>query len=86
MLSVTDARRRLTEVVGRAERGERVILTRRGRPVAAIVAVDPEPEAEGPLGLAALAGTFARYDLGDAAAAVVDLRGASRDRAVPEIE
>ena len=60
-LSAAQAKSRLADCLRKAERGESVIITRRGRPVAALVAVDrvalPKPKGSRPsLGLAGLAG------------------------------
>jgi prevent-host-death family protein len=60
-LSAAQAKSRLADCLRKAERGESVIITRRGRPVAALVAVDRVtlPKSKGSrasLGLAGLAG------------------------------
>src|SRR5712692_10307366 len=60
-LSAAQAKSRLADCLRKAERGESVIITRRGRPVAALVAVDRMtlPKSKGSrasLGLAGLAG------------------------------
>ena len=39
--SIADAKARLSELVDRAEAGEPQIITRRGKPVAKIVAIEP---------------------------------------------
>ena len=39
MVSITEARRRLSELVSAAERGESIVITRRGRKVARLVPV-----------------------------------------------
>lgn len=39
-VNLSDAKARLSELVGRAEGGEEVTIMRRGRPVARIVALD----------------------------------------------
>jgi prevent-host-death family protein len=38
-MSITEARRRLGQLLDRAERGERILITRRGKPIAAIVPI-----------------------------------------------
>ena len=43
--SLADAKARLSELVNRAEAGEPQIITRRGKPVAKIVAIEPEKKA-----------------------------------------
>jgi prevent-host-death family protein len=40
-VSIRVARRRLSEIVGAAERGESVVLTRHGREVARVVPAEP---------------------------------------------
>jgi prevent-host-death family protein len=41
-----EAKNRLSELLDRAERGEEVIITRRGKPVAKLVPVTPHPDRE----------------------------------------
>lgn len=50
-VTLADAKAHLSELVERATRGETVRITRRGKPVARIVAVDRAPK---PIDLAAL--------------------------------
>lgn len=57
-MSIAEARARIAEVVRRAERGEIVELTRRGRPVAIVRA--PADESGGDAFLAAVAAWRAR--------------------------
>jgi len=42
-VSISDARKRLSQLVLAAERGESVVLTRRGKAVACIVPVEKKP-------------------------------------------
>ena len=42
--NVLDARNNLSSLVARAEAGEEIVISRRGTPVAKIVAYEPEPE------------------------------------------
>lgn len=51
-VTVADAKAHLSEVLDRVERGEEVIITRRGRPVARMTSVELPKK---PLDLAALA-------------------------------
>ena len=52
MVSITEARNSLSQLIDEAEKGEEIVLTRAGKPVARIVSVDsatstvklPEPE------------------------------------------
>ena len=60
VLGVAETKRRFAELLDRVVRGERVVVTRRGRPVAALVPAAPEAtdERPAPLGLAAFAGAL----------------------------
>jgi antitoxin (DNA-binding transcriptional repressor) of toxin-antitoxin stability system len=84
---VTEARRRLTEIIDRVLAGDRVVITRNGRPVVAIVPAPADPDAgTTPLGLAAFAGAVARRDeLDDAVSAVVATRSVTRERETPDL-
>ena len=65
-LSITQARRKLTEVAGRVQRaGERIVIQKHGKPVAALVA---------PSDLAALEALEDRLDLLDALDALAHYR------------
>ena len=46
-VGIYDARARLSELVGRVEAGEEVVLTRRGKPVVRLVAAKPLREGSG---------------------------------------
>lgn len=39
-INVNEARRRFAEIIGRVERGEQVVINRRGKPVAKMSAAD----------------------------------------------
>jgi prevent-host-death family protein len=41
-ISITEAKTKLSALIAAAERGEEIILTRRGKPVARIVAIAPK--------------------------------------------
>lgn len=43
-VSVTDAKGQLTELVRRSEKGDDIVLTRHGRPVARLVPICPAPD------------------------------------------
>ena len=45
-VTITNAKAQLTELVRRAEHGEDIVLTRHGRPIVALTAVNPEPRRE----------------------------------------
>lgn len=61
-LAVADARRRFSELIDRVEGGEEVLLSRRGKVVAARVPVDAPRPTRSPVGLAAVAGALADWD------------------------
>jgi prevent-host-death family protein len=87
MPGVADTKRRFAEILDRVSEGERVIVSRRGRPVAAIVPV-PAAEEDSPLGLAAFAGALAGRgdDLDEVVGGIVATRSVCREREVPEVE
>ncbi len=41
--SIAETKDRLSELIGRAEKGEEVVITRHGHPVARISAIEPKP-------------------------------------------
>jgi len=62
-IPVAEAKARFSELLDRVSRGERFVVVRHGRPMAALVppaAVTPARDA--PAGLAALAGALADWD------------------------
>jgi prevent-host-death family protein len=86
MPGVADTKRNFAEILDRVSEGERVIVSRRGRPIAAIVPVPADGE-DSPLGLAAFAGALAaRGDLDEVVAGVVATRSVAREREAPEVE
>jgi antitoxin (DNA-binding transcriptional repressor) of toxin-antitoxin stability system len=46
VVNVQEAKTRLSELLGRVERGEQVVIARAGRPVARLEAVTPSPRRE----------------------------------------
>jgi prevent-host-death family protein len=88
-LGVTDAKRRFSELIDRVGRGERFVVTRRGKPVLALVA-PKELEAEReqkPLGLLSMVGALA--DVEDFEAVMKDVvrqRRRSRGRSAPRFD
>lgn len=78
-LSVAETKRRFSELIERVQRGERIVVSRRGKPVVALVAPEPvlDLHRERPLGLAALAGALAEWK--DLEAVVEDIYRARRD-------
>jgi len=66
-LGVGEAKRRLSELMSRVVyRGERFLIQRRGRPMAALVSVDDlerlEPEPAAPRGVLAALGAWADFE------------------------
>ncbi|HMJ01387.1 MAG TPA: type II toxin-antitoxin system prevent-host-death family antitoxin [Conexibacter sp.] len=43
-MSVTEAKASFSQLLDRVERGEQIVITRRGRPIAMLVRHEPEPE------------------------------------------
>lgn len=50
-VNIHDAKTHFSRLVERAERGERITIARAGKPVAMLVAVEPETRLERPLGI-----------------------------------
>jgi prevent-host-death family protein len=86
-IGLTEAREQLTEILERVLEGERVVVTRYGSQVAAIVPVPADlDDRQRPLGLAAFAGAVAfRPGLYETVADVVALRSLARERQPPEL-
>jgi prevent-host-death family protein len=87
-IGTAEAKRRFSELVDRVGEGERIVVSRRGRPAVVLIAPTPdllEPGPSGPLtGLAALAGALAEWEDIDAAVdEIYAARRASRDRPAP---
>lgn len=90
ILGVAEAKRRFAELIERVGGGERVVVTRHGKPAVAIVppeAVDARQPTGRPTGFAALAGALADIDdFGDVMDGVVRSRRTGRDRPAPELD
>lgn len=87
VVGVAEAKRRFSELIDRVRAGERFLVTRRGRPVLALVPpaglLDEEPQR---VGLAALAGALADWDdLDEVVQEIYASRRRARDRDVPEL-
>lgn len=86
-----EAKRRFSELVDRVGSGERFVVTRRNRPVLALVPpeqadLDDRQNRE-PTGLASIAGALAEWeDLDEVAAEIYEARRSSGDRPVPELD
>ena len=86
-IGTAEAKRRFSELADRVEQGERFVISRRGRPVVALVSPEAgTPEAPRPpvKGLAALAGAMADWD-DDVVAEIYAAREASTDRPAPDL-
>ena len=88
MLSVAETKRRFSELIERVSRGERFVVTRRGKPVLALVrpnsAMTREHE---PAGLAAVAGALDEWPAFEQIMnEVYASRQKARDRPAPELE
>jgi prevent-host-death family protein len=88
-LGTAEAKRRFSELVDRVGKGERFLISRRGRPAVALV--PPAAElfklpAKSPSGLAALAGALAEWDeLDEVVTEIYAGRRTSTDRPAPDL-
>jgi prevent-host-death family protein len=88
VVGVAEAKAKLSELLERVSRGERIVVAKRGKPVA--VLAPPEAVSDDvahPRGLASLAGVLADWpslerDLNQ----VIEARRTARDRGVPDLE
>lgn len=87
MLGVAEAKRRFSELIDRVRGGERFVVTRRGRPVVALVPpTESLDEERRPFGLAALAGALADWsELDQVVEEIYAARRGARDRDVPDL-
>ena len=51
VVNIHEAKTHFSRLVERAERGERITIARAGRPVAILVAIEPESRFERPIGM-----------------------------------
>lgn len=90
LIGVADAKRRFSELLDRVDRGERIVIARRGRPAVALVPPGQDLDRDrrsAPAGFAVLAGALADWDeLDDAIAAIEGARRGARDRPVPVLD
>lgn len=88
-LGTAEAKRRFSELVDRVGEGERIVISRRGRPAVVLVAPSPdllEPAPAPPAGLASLAGALADWDdIDTAVEGIYAARRGSRDRPPPDL-
>jgi prevent-host-death family protein len=88
VLGVAEAKRRFSELIERVRRGERFVVTRRGRAVMALVPPDAEADTEprSYLGLVAFAGALDDWEeIDDFVREVYAARQRARDRPVPDL-
>lgn len=89
-LGVAEAKQRFSELLDRASGGERIVISRRGRPAGVLVPPTPDSlRSRGgvPTGFAALAGALADWDELEAVMAeVYASRRQARDRPAPELD
>lgn len=88
VVGVAEAKAKISELLERVSRGERIVVARRGKTVA--VLAPPDAVSDGvahPRGLATLAGVLADWPAFDSDMdQVVDARRTARDRGVPDLE
>lgn len=87
---VADAKRRFAELIERVSAGERIVVTKHGRPAVALVSpesVDARLPTGRPTGFAALAGALEDVDgFDEVMDDVVRARREARDRSPPELD
>lgn len=85
-MGVAEAKRRFSELIERVKRGERFLVTKRGKPVMALVpptATVTEEKEKKPAGLLAIVGAIGDWDHEWFMKEVYAARRGSRDRPVP---
>lgn len=89
-IAVAEAKRRFSELIERVQAGERFVVSRRGKPVVALVS--PELAATGddraaPVGVAPFVGALADWeDLEDVVAEIYRARRKARSRPAPSFD
>jgi prevent-host-death family protein len=90
MIGIAETKRRFAELVDRALRGERFLISRRGRPAVALVPVGPELARRpslAPRGLAAGAGALGDWEeLPQIVAELYSARRRAKDRSGPDLD
>jgi prevent-host-death family protein len=86
-VGVADAKRRFSELLDRVGAGERIVITRHGKPAVALVAPEDVVERPGaPIGLLAVVGALADWeDFEEVMSEVVASRRRARDRPAPDL-
>jgi prevent-host-death family protein len=88
MIGVADAKRRFSELIERVARGERFLVTKRGRPVLALVppaSAHHELPERPPAGLLALVGLIEDWDHEGFVEEIYAARRKARDRTAPDL-
>jgi prevent-host-death family protein len=87
-LSVAEAKARFSELIERVGRGERFVVSRRGKPALALVPPDEgHPAPPAPAGLLSIVGALAdREDLDAMVEEIYASRRRSRDRPAPDLD
>ena len=89
-LSVSDAKRRFSELIDRVGQGEEFVVTRHGQPAVALVSPlrTNEDRDDRPLGLLAFAGALADFDeeLDEMVKDIYKARRRAKDRPPPDLD
>ena len=88
-MSVAQTKRRFSELIDRVQRGERIVVARRGKPVMSLVPPESAPrDVRGaPLGLASAVGALSDWaELDDIVGEIYRSRKRARDRKPPRLE
>jgi prevent-host-death family protein len=88
VISVAEAKARFSEMIERVQGGERLIVSRRGRPVLALVPpAEAEVDSTPRTGLASIAGALSDWDeLPQVVDEIYRLRRRARDRPAPDLD
>jgi prevent-host-death family protein len=90
MIGIAETKRRFAELVDRVQRGERFLVSRRGRPAVALVPAGPElarRPSPAPRGLAAGAGALGDWEeLPEIVAELYAARRRAKDRPGPDLD
>ena len=87
VVGVAEAKAKISELLDRVTRGERIVVARRGKPVAVLAPPDAvSDDVAHPRGLATLAGVLADWPaLERDMDQVINARRTARDREVPDL-
>lgn len=88
-MGVAEAKRRFSELIERVRSGERFVVTRRGKPVIALVppaAARTEMGEKKPAGLLTLVGVLEDWDHEEFVKEIYAARRKARDRPAPDLD